>query len=132
MRIALYEKPLDIRLSRSAEAALSQHTGTLLAEMELIFGCMIRKSVVFREWDADVEVDAVETGSRLAVRFAPTMTRAACAATGNDHDLEESSPALATRYRLDNPSPYVPQWLAVDYRRDQWHGEFGYGEQVGA
>lgn len=29
-------------------------------------------------------------------------------------------------FPIANPRPYVPRWLAIDYRRDQWLGEIGY------
>lgn len=31
------------------------------------------------------------------------------------------------RFPLDNPRPFVPKWLAIDYRRGKWVGRFGYG-----
>lgn len=119
MRITLHHKPLDVRLSRSAGLALAAGSGVLLVELELVFACMIRKRVSFRKMDccelADEAAVSVNTG--LAVRFVPLMSRAACS-VGLD--------AAPVCEPLDDPRPYVPRWLAIDYRRGQWLGEFGY------
>ena len=49
-------------LDKTATAALATRSGILLAEMKLIFGCMIRKQLVFREWDTGVDTDAIPAG----------------------------------------------------------------------
>lgn len=127
MRIAMHQKPLDIRLTRSAETALVARSETLLAEMELIFGCMIRKQVIFHELVAIGEGDAIPASTRLAVRFVALMSRAACTLT--DNSQEKGGLIKPTHEPLDNPGPYVPRWLVIDYRKGQWHGEFGYDAQ---
>ncbi len=128
MRIALHQKPIDIQFSRSATAALATRSGILLAEMKLIFGCMIRKQLVFREWDTGVDTDAIPAGAGLAVRFVPLMSRAACATAENS----KTGQGLPTHEPLDNPRPYVPRWLTIDYRKGQGRGEFGYDKRAAA
>lgn len=130
MRIDLHQKPLDIRLTRSAEAALVARSETLLAEMELIFGCMIRKRITFRELGAIGEADAVPASARMAVRFVALMTRAACTLT--DSGQEKGGLIKPTHEPLENPGSYVPRWLVIDYRKGKWHGEFGYDAQAAA
>ena len=130
MRIAMHQRSLDIRLTRSAETALATRAGTLLAEMELIFGCMIRKRIAFRELGAIGEIDAVPASARLAVRFVAIMTRAACTLT--DSGQENGGLIKPTHEPLENPGPYVPRWLMIDFRKGKWHGEFDYDEQAAA
>ena len=96
--------------------------------MKLIFGCMICKQVVFRERDKGVDTDAIPAGAGLAVRFVPLMRRAACATAENS----KTGQALPTHEPLDNPRPYVPRWLSIDYRKGQWRGEFVYDKQAAA
>jgi hypothetical protein len=47
------------------------------------------------------------------------MTRRCSVAEGGATPPSEGFP-------LENPRPYVPNWLAIDYRRGEWVGEFGY------
>jgi len=126
MRIDLHQKPLDIRLTRSAEATLAARAGTLIAEMELIFGCLIRNRIIFRELGAIGEADATPASDRLAVRFVALMSRAACTLT--DSGQEKGGLIKPTHEPLENPGRYVPRWLMIDFRKGQWHGEFGYAQ----
>lgn len=117
MQLDLYGKTLEIRLTPAAEAALARRATPLVVEMELLFSCLLRKRVLF-DGPAD---GAVAVNERLAVRFRPIMTRRCSVAEGGATPPSESFP-------LENPRPYVPNWLRLDYRRGQWVGEFGYAE----
>lgn len=116
MNVTLSEKPVDIRLSGAARRALAARARPLLAEMELLFSCLIRKRVRFGDLHAE---DAVWASEGLAVQFRPVMTRG-CALAGL-----EDSPPLAD-FPIADAHPFVPRWLSIDYRRGQWVGEFGY------
>ena len=49
------------------------------------------------------------------------MTKKCSVAEGGTTPPSEAFP-------LDNPRPYVPNWLRIDYRRGAWVGTFGYAE----
>ena len=49
------------------------------------------------------------------------MTRRCSVAEGGAHPPSESFP-------LENPRPYVPNWLSIDYRGGEWVGNFGYAD----
>lgn len=117
MQLDLHGKTLDIRLTRAAEAALARRASPLVVEMELLFSCLLRKRVLFNG-PAD---GAVAVNAQLAVRFRPIMTRRCSVAAGGAKPPSEAFP-------LENPRPYVPNWLRLDYRRGQWVGEFGYAD----
>ena len=117
MNITLHDKPLEIRLTRAAEKALALRDTPLVAEMELLFSCLLRKRVHFGE-SAE---QTTPVSDRLAVRFRPIMTRRCSVAEGGAHPPSESFP-------LENPRPYVPNWLTIDYRRGEWVGNFGYAD----
>lgn len=114
--ITLSDKTLEIRLSRAAERALAARATPLLAEMELLFSCLIRKRVRFSDLMA---ADATPASDSLSVRFRPVMTRV-CAVSdvGGAPPLDD--------FPIANPKPYVPRWLSIDYRQGHWLGEFGY------
>ncbi len=115
MNIILHGKSLEIRLTPAAKKALARRDAPLVAEMELLFSCLLRKRVYFGESTGQ----SVPVSAQLAVRFKPIMTRRCSVAEGG------ATPP-STGFPLENPRPYVPNWLAIDYRRGQWVGDFGY------
>jgi hypothetical protein len=116
MNITLADKPVEIRLSQAARSALAQRPTPLLAEMELLFSCLIRKRVRFYEQGAETGTTA---GQGLAVSFHPIMTRSCRIATLDGPPPSEDFP-------IRNVQPFVPHWLSIDFRNGQWLGEFGY------
>lgn len=117
MNVTVNDKEIRVRLSEAAERALASRQTPLLAEMELLFSCLIRKRVLFRD-QQDAE-DGTPVSSRLAVRFRPVMTRACAVSSVEDAVPKEDFP-------IANPRPYVPRWLKIDFRKGRWLGEFGY------
>jgi hypothetical protein len=117
MNITLHDKLLEVRLTSAAQKALAKRTRPLVAEMELLFSCLLRKRVHF----GDVTAQSTPVNDRLAVRFRPIMTRRCSVAEGG------ASPP-SDHFPLQNPRPYVPNWLAIDFRRGVWVGEFGYAD----
>lgn len=115
MNITLHDKSLEVRLTAAAQKALAKRATPLVAEMELLFSCLLRKRVYF----GDAMDQSTPVNDRLSVRFRPIMTRRCSVAEGGASPPSE-------RFPLENPRPYVPNWLAIDYRRGQWVGEFGY------
>jgi len=117
MNIILHDKSLEIRLTRAAQKALALRETPLVAEMELLFSCLHRKRVYFGE-SAE---QSTAVNAQLAVRFKPIMTRRCSVAAGGATPPSEGFP-------LENPRPYVPNWLAIDFRRGEWIGDFGYAD----
>jgi hypothetical protein len=117
MNVTLHEKTLEVRLTVAAQKALALRERPLVAEMELLFSCLLRKRVHF----SDDTGQSTPVDDRLAVRFKPIMTRRCSVAEVGATPPSEGFP-------LDNPRPYVPNWLAIDYRRGQWVGDFGYAD----
>jgi len=103
MHITLHDKTVEVKLSPAAEQALERRGRPLVAEMELLFSCLLRKRVLF----GDVADDATPVSAQLAVRFKPIMTRRCTVAEGGASPPSESFP-------LVNPRPYVPSWLNID------------------
>jgi hypothetical protein len=115
MNITLHDKSVEVRLSKAAQKALALRDRPLVAEMELLFSCLLRKRVLF----GDSAEQATPVNDQLAVRFRPIMTRKCSVAEGGATPPSQGFP-------LENPRPYVPHWLAIDYRRGKWVGAFGY------
>lgn len=116
-RIELQGKPVDIMLTNAARSALSRRTSPIHVEMELYFSCLIRKRVRFYEQQQDKQ--AVALNDRLRIHFRPVMTEVC------GKDYEGDAPPL-TDFPIVNSKAYIPHWLRIDFRNDQWQGEFGY------
>ena len=115
-QIEIQGKQVTIQLSTAAEKALSSRDKTLVAEMELYFSCLIRKQVRFKE---NLDGDLVNISEQLAVRFRPVMTKS-CGI-----DYEGNEPPLED-FPIEKPEAFVPHWLKIDFKKNEWIGEFGY------
>ena len=114
--ITIDGKPVKVQLSQAAKRALQRRTTQLVAEMELLFSCLIAKQVNFRE--IDTATTGVPVTGNLAIIFRAIMTQS-CDICGTNTFKTETFPVA-------NSERYVPHWLEIDYRAGQWQGEFGY------
>jgi len=116
--IRLANRDLELRLSSTASAALAARGTPLVVEMELYFSCLIRKRVRFLSVPhPDAFCAAVD--DRLTVCFRPVMTRT-CALS----DVEGQPEFEA--FPIQRPEAFLPKWLALDFRRGAWSGEFSF------
>ena len=115
-QIDIFGKKVTVSLTSSAIRALSNREKPLIAEMELYFSCLIRKQVRFKE---NVEGDLVNVVDLLSVRFRPVMTKSC----GIDYEGDE--PPLED-FPIEKPEAFVPHWLKIDFKKDNWIGEFGF------
>ncbi len=116
-QVSLQGKAVEVELSSAAEQALAARTSTLIAEMELYFSCLIRKQVRFHEQTG--AADKVAVTDHLALCFRPVMTRAC----GIDYEGDE--PPL-TDFPIQRAEAFIPHWLKIDFKNNQWIGEFGF------
>jgi len=115
-QIEIQGKAVAVTLSKAAEKALALRDKTLIAEMELYFSCLIRKQVRFKE---NVTGNLVDVTEQLAVHFRPVMTKTC----GIDYEGDE--PPLED-FPIKKPEAFVPHWLKIDFKKDEWIGEFGF------
>lgn len=109
-------KPLRVEMSRASRRALSRTRRPLLIEMELYFGCLIRKQVRFHDQDAEQRFQRVSNEVSLA--FRPVVT-------GSCRLDDEVSPYVED-LDIQRKQAYIPRWLRIHYRNGQWEGTFGY------
>lgn len=117
--LTLNERPLEIRLTSAARAALAGRDTPLYAQMELFFSCLLRLKVRFYEQQDQADVTWIPANDKLLVSFRPVMT----AQCSNDYSGDE--PPM-TDFPIAHDAPFTPRWLHLDYRQGQWRGEFGY------
>ncbi len=115
MNITLAGRSVTIRLSAAARKSQAERATPLLAEMELLFSCLIRKRVRFATWKPGRR-------SGLPIRW-PCGPGRSCTAP-----LRGGGPGgchAAGGFPIANSHPYVMRWLAIDLRQGQWLGELG-------
>jgi hypothetical protein len=116
--VILHGKQVAVNLTRRAEQALAKRATPLVTEMELYFSCLIRKAVRFNEHSTADE--ATPVNPNLYLRFRPVGSRSC------GMKLSEGKPELDD-FPVVNPRAYTPDWVKLDFRHGQWHGQFGYG-----
>ena len=122
--VSLYGKTLQVALSPAAQHALVERAAPLLAEIHLIFGCMIVKRVRFKETIAGV---AVPVTDKLFVNFRPVRYQKTCRLSDIDADENPEDFPLVAERRC-----YVPDRLSIDFRAGGWRGDFTYDRALNA
>ena len=115
-QIEIKGKQVVVNLTKAAEKALSLRDKILVAEMELYFSCLIRKQVRFKE---NLDGELARVSEKLSIRFRPVMTKSC----GIDYEGDE--PPLED-FPIEKPEAFVPHWLKIDYKKNEWIGEFGF------
>ena len=114
------DKSVTVHLSRKAQAQLDALAAPLNVELEVYFSCLIRLRVVFPEQPQPDYIPLKTTHDKLKLFFHPVMTKH-CEVSelhGRDPDTET--------FPIQKPEKFVPKWLKLDFKNNQWVGEFGY------
>jgi hypothetical protein len=117
-------KQVAVRLSATAARALARRTQPLLAEIHLIFGCMVAKRVWFTE---KPRIEAVPIAQGLSLCFRPVRYARSCRIDGIDKgEASPDYPVVGPRRR------FVPDIVFIDYRAGKWVGDFTYDKVAAA
>jgi hypothetical protein len=117
-------KPVAVELSTAAARALARRTRPLMAEIHLIFGCMVAKRVWFTE---KLRPDAVPVAQGLSFCFRPVRYERSCRIEGIDKgEASPDYPVVGPRRR------FVPDIVFIDYRAGEWVGDFTYDRDAAA
>jgi hypothetical protein len=103
---------LQVNLTRRAKQALAMNEQVLFVEMQLNFGCMLRKKVNFS--NTLPKDNFMKVTKNLYVGLETFMNGEACRINSNLKNNFLSASMLGT-----------PRWLKIDYKQGQWSGEFG-------
>lgn len=112
---------INIRLSKAAQVALTKQGTVLNVEMDLLFSCLIKKQVFFKD---KLHPDSILFRIQepyLQVGFRAIGTKVCLI---SEHPLPETE-----TFPIQKPTAFLPKWLELDFKKDQWHGEFGYGSK---
>jgi len=122
--ISLEGKAVAVQLSRAAVKALKRRDTPLLAEIHLIFGCMVAKRVWFTE---KLRPGATVLSPGLSLCFRPVRYASSCRIDGVDKgEASPDYPVVGPRGR------FVPDIVFIDFRSGEWVGDFTYDRAAAA
>ena len=117
-KIQLHGKTVNVHISKAAKKAVDSAPKPLVAEIHLIFGCMVAKRVWIKE---QIDHDVVPVIAKLSVRFKTVTYAKTCSFDEIDKGAEHSDFPLVAEKRA-----FIPTWVSIDYRGGKWFGTFGY------
>lgn len=120
--IQLHGKTVDIHITDSALKKIQQSDHPLVAEIHLIFGCMVAKRLWIKQQADD---DCVQAIDKLSVKFCTVRYEKTCSFDDIDNGAEYSEFPLAV-----DKSSFIPYWVTIDFRSGGWYGTFGYERKL--
>lgn len=113
--VYFHQHRLQLLLTPKAATALAKRVDPLFIRMELLFSCLVKKSLLFHN-EAPQDLDVQEIGPGLFVGFQAMMNRS-CQIGEETHLIEFQ----AKRYEQ-----VQPKWLQLDYALGRFCGDFGF------
>lgn len=113
--IEIRGKKMAIHYSKRAERALNNREKSLIAELQLYFTCVVQKRVLFHE---ETKHETIKVNPKLEVIY-HALESDSCDPTefAEKHPVKrELKSKAAQRMR--------PSSLQIDFKNDQWSGEF--------
>ncbi|VAW55015.1 hypothetical protein MNBD_GAMMA06-1386 [hydrothermal vent metagenome] len=131
-QLTFHEKLVTVKLSAQAEEQSSKLNNILLIEIQIYFSCLLGKRLAFYTdtefngaWQVERDQfktmldDSEQLTDNIYIRFNTVMTKA-CPVS------DYIGPPPVTDFTISNQKPYVPSWLNIDFKKDEWSGEYGW------
>jgi hypothetical protein len=115
--VSINGRPVAVEWSCAAAQALASRRVPLVVELELLFSCLVRKTVRFH--------DALPHGHRIAVTDALQLCFRPVTAEACSMELAERLGRQPVT-PIDTPAArrLAPQRVRLDHARGRWQGEF--------
>ena len=131
-QLIFHEKPVHIDLSKTATLHARQLKSILIIEIQIYFSCLLGKRIAFYTdhdmqgtWTVDKALfksmleDSKKLTDNVFIRFNTVMTK--------DCPVSDyAGPPPVTDFEIRNKKPYVPDWLNIDFKNNEWTGEYGW------
>jgi len=111
---------IKVETTSRADAKLKGLSSPLAVEMEVYFSCLIRLRVHFPETLKKEYIPVGSDNSKLNLYFNPVMTTHC-----NISEIRGREPDTEY-FPIHKPEKFIPKWLKVDFKNNQWQGKFGY------
>ncbi len=135
-QLTFHDKTIDIKLSEEASQQCNKLASILVIEIQIYFSCLLGKRLAFYSekplagaWQLSAEElatilkDSQQLDNKLYIRFNTVMTKT-CSVS------DAIGPPPVTDFSIKNLKPYVPGWLDIDYKNDQWAGHYGWNSSL--
>jgi hypothetical protein len=120
--IKLHDRSVHINISKKALGVVASNEEPLVAEIDLIFGCMVAKRVWFKDVIPD---DAVKVVDNLFVCFRSVRYAKTCHFADIDNGAIPEEFPLALEKRR-----FVPDWLNIEFKKGKLAGTFGFDRSM--
>lgn len=131
-QLTFHGKSMSVNLSDPAAQQSLKLENILLIEIQIYFSCLLGKRLAFYTdteldgaWQVDKKQfasmvdDAQQLTEKVYLRFNTVMTKA-CPVS------DYIGPPPVTDFTITNQKPYVPSWLTIDFKNNNWSGEYGW------
>jgi len=131
-QLTFHNKSMSVKLSDNAVRQIHKLDHTVLIEIQIYFSCLLGKRLAFYSdteqngiWQVDNKLftsminDAEQLSDNIYVRFNTVMTKS-CPVS------DYIGPPPVTDFTISNQKPYVPSWLVIDFKNNEWSGEYGW------
>ena len=108
-------KRIKVRWTQRAEQALNSREHSLTIEMQIYFSCVVKKRVLFHD-QSDLETVAVNDKIHMISR---TVQSESCDAV----EFAKNYP-IKDELKSNSANKMLPSLLCIDFKNQQWTGEF--------
>ena len=117
--VELLGRSLQVEYSQSAVSQMKLLTRPVYLEMELHFSCLVKKQMVIRPTENTNGSVSLNDALQLSFR---AIVPSVCAPSSVDIHQDESIKI----FDVAKPERFVPEWVLIDFKDNQWTGDFGY------
>jgi hypothetical protein len=117
--VRINDRPVDVEWTAAAARALAARSAPLVVELELLFSCLVRKSVLFHDATPPAGSDVVTVHDTLQLCFRPVTADACSMEKAERLGRQPVSP-------IDTPAArrLAPRRVWLDHAQGRWQGEF--------
>jgi len=116
--VHINQREVEISWTGRADRELQRRNQALVVELQLYFSCVVKKRVLFHS--RAVEFDSIRVNDDIEIAFQP-IASAVC-------DPQEFAASYPQGKNLSagKAARMVPRAVEIDYRRNNWEGQFYY------
>lgn len=119
--VVLHNKSIQVEISKRAEKALSKRQWPIIADIHLIFGCMIAKRVWFKD---QVDGDSVFVSDKFGLSF-HTVKYDVCSFKNIDN-----GGVAEPFYPAKGINKFMPHYIFIDFHKHKYTGEFTFNTEL--
>jgi len=116
--VRINQREVEVSWTGRAERELQRRDQALVVELQLYFSCVVKKRVLFHQ--QAVAFDCIRVNDKIEIAFQP-IASAVC----DPREFAASYPE-GKNLSTGKAARMVPRAVEIDYRRNNWEGQFYY------